>query len=100
MIQIIITANEFTPCLCVIVLRMLIEEQKKYQQRQRLFIKFDISPRRLQLLMQVGNPRALEDAGGVQSIATLLQVKLDHGIAADERLDHFTDRIEKYVSNF
>lgn len=68
-------------------------------QRQRLFIKFDVTPRRLQLLMQVGNARALEDAGGVPGVATLLQVKLDHGIAMDERLDYFTDRIEKYVDD-
>jgi hypothetical protein len=71
---------------------------KEFMQKQRLHLHFEISSRRLQLMMNLGNIRALEDMGGVEGIAALLLVECDVGLSKEERLDAYIDRIEEYVS--
>ena len=77
----------------------LIETMKEFLQKQRLHLHFEISSRRLQLMMNLGTIRALEDMGGVEGIAALLLVECDVGLSKEERLDAYIDRIEEYVSS-
>lgn len=70
---------------------------KEFLQKQRLHLHFEITSRRLQLMMNLGNIRALEDMGGVEGIAALLLVECDVGLSKEERLDAYIDRIEECV---
>ena len=86
--------RHFSPCPSC---SELIETMKEFMQKQRLHLHFEISSRRLQLMMNLGNIRALEDMGGVEGIAALLMVECDVGLSKEERLDAYIDRIEEYV---
>jgi hypothetical protein len=70
---------------------------KVFVQKTRLLLTFEITARRLQLMMSLGNIRALEDLGGADGVCRLLRVTPSVGLTKEERLDAYDDRCEQYT---
>jgi hypothetical protein len=60
-------------------------------------MNFELTARRLQLLMSVQEPRNIQDMGGIDAFCQKMQVQPWVGLTEAEELDEFKDRRESYV---